>query len=97
MLVVPGERHIANLVDRDHGRDCMPLPLIDLGGEAACCAAFWSDGMSTPSRGDVFGFVAHFRRLGRRPSGPNAARKGFPFDKDGFQIRQNEIRQPHSG
>src|SRR4051794_3261936 len=28
-------------------------------------------------------------------SGPHAARKGFPFDENGFNILQDEISQPH--
>jgi hypothetical protein len=41
---------------------------------------------------DVFGFVAHLGRVGGRPVGPDAARKRFPFRKNGFHIRQDEVR-----
>jgi hypothetical protein len=45
---------------------------------------------------DVFGFVAHLGRVSRRSRRPDAARKRFPLHKNGFHVRENEIRQAHS-
>ena len=49
-----------------------------------------------PSRGGCLRLRRASRPVGRRPFGPDAARKRFPLHKNGFHVRQNEIRQAHS-
>jgi hypothetical protein len=45
---------------------------------------------------EVFSVVANLGNIGSRPGRPDAARKRFPLLENGFDIRQNEIRQAHS-
>jgi hypothetical protein len=44
-----------------------------------------------------FSVVANFGHIGNHPGRPDDARTRFPLLENGFDIRQNEIRQPHGG
>ncbi len=57
--------------------------------------AVWSDRMSDRRRAEISSASSRIRPGRPTHHGPDLARKRFPLRKNGFDIREDEIRQPH--